>query len=255
LIAGVAAAKPLVDGGVTAREVGMQTAHRCPRAIACAVILTGLLGPIHAGASDQERTVVIQPDNGVTRALHSRLAAAWWQWAVSIPATDHPLSKEGPVDCGERQPGPVWFLGGVVNRSAEVTRSCTVPFGQPLFLTVINVECSNRETGDFYGATATERRRCAEGFEFSDVTATIDNNPVEGVAGDRVTSPPFTMIVPPDNILGIQGPVVARAAASGVHLLVAFLSPGSHTIHMTGTFPAYGVVLDITYELTVEAPT
>ncbi len=221
------------------------------RAVVVAFIVAVLLAPVHAVASGADGAIVVRPTTGLTRALHGRLAADWWEWAVSIPAPEHPLSQEGAVDCGAHQPTTVWFLGGVVNRPGTVERSCRVPLGKPLFFAVINVECSNREPDPFHGDTPAERRTCVNSFRFSDITATVDGMPVTGIAEDRVTSPPFTIRVPADNILAIPGPVSARATASGVHLLIPYLRAGSHDVHFTGTFTDFGFTLDITYRLTV----
>ena len=231
----------------------MRTTSPWTRAVAAALVIVGLLvAPTQANASNGDGALVVRPTTPFTRVVHAGLAAAWWQWAVSIPAPDHPLSQEGAVDCGAHQPGAVWFLGGVVNSDGMVERSCRVPVGQPLFFAVINGECSNREPEPFHGDTPAARRDCVNGFQFSAVSATVDGRPVAGIADDRVTSPPFTMFVPSDNILTIPGPVTARAAASGIHLFIPYLRPGPHEIHFTGTSVDFGFTLDITYRLTVD---
>jgi hypothetical protein len=42
------------------------------------------------------------------------------------------------------------------------------------------------------------------------------------------------------------------AVADGVHLMLAPLPPGPHTLHFHGEFPLFNFSLDITYYLTVE---
>jgi hypothetical protein len=84
-------------------------------------------------------------------------AAAWWQWALSMPPTNSPLYDT--AGCGGGQTGldgntgPVFFLGGkycVAGSSCTpgvVTRACTVPAGKALFFPVVNVEDTVLEEG------------------------------------------------------------------------------------------------------------
>ena len=61
---------------------------------------------------------------------YSQWAASWWQWALQMNATGHPLLPGG-VLCNERQSGKVWFLGGTFTGDGQpVARSC--PFHRVL---------------------------------------------------------------------------------------------------------------------------
>jgi len=63
-------------------------------------------------------------------------SAAWWQWALSIPAKAHPLLDT--ADCNTGQSGPVFFLGGSFSSSRVPPRKCKVPSGKSLFFPVVN---------------------------------------------------------------------------------------------------------------------
>jgi hypothetical protein len=62
----------------------------------------GLMTPGFAQASP-----VIPRDSVAFGRTYSDWAAAWWQWALSIRATAHPLFDT--ADCGTGQTGPVFF--------------------------------------------------------------------------------------------------------------------------------------------------
>src|SRR5690242_17543598 len=106
--------------------------------------IAGAIGLI-LGLTTPGAAQVISPGSVVGGRTYSEWAAAWEQWALSIPATAHPLfdSPPGnPADCstGQMTPdgktGPVFFLGGKFCRSnansctpGTATRRCTVPAG------------------------------------------------------------------------------------------------------------------------------
>jgi hypothetical protein len=48
--------------------------------------------------------------------IYGEWSAAWWQWAVSIPASESPVlltDDDLNFDCSLGQHGPVWFLAGL----------------------------------------------------------------------------------------------------------------------------------------------
>lgn len=97
---------------------------------------------------------------------------SWWQWALSIPSSVHPLSLKPATDptgkdyCMVGQQGKVWNLGGIFKvvdpipdtlqaTAVEVTddgiepfvvdRVCRIPLGQEILIPVLNVECNTAE--------------------------------------------------------------------------------------------------------------
>src|SRR5215475_14736775 len=43
---------------------------------------------------------------------YGRWAAAWWQWALGVPAAVNPLTDPTGEQCAQRQVDQVWFLAG-----------------------------------------------------------------------------------------------------------------------------------------------
>ena len=104
-------------------------------------------------AHDGDGPKVITPDSVAYGRTYSEWSAAWWQWTLSIPASNHPLFDTG--DCSVGQSGPVWFLGGKFCASnnpncgySDVVRSCSVPAGKALYIPILNAEWSSLELDD-----------------------------------------------------------------------------------------------------------
>jgi hypothetical protein len=189
-----------------------------------------------------------KPSYGMT---YSEWSARWWQWATSMPLDNHPLADT--ADCSRGQFGPVWFLGGNFSGSSGGTRKCTVPAEKALFFPIVNVDCSSLETGDFYGATAKERRTCARGIidHVTDLAVEIDGVSLKNLTKYRATSPNIVFALAPlPNVLGVVAGS-GELVGDGYYLLLAPLSSGQHTIHFKGTFSQWGVTIEETYYLNV----
>src|SRR3954464_2597303 len=93
------------------------------------LLALSLAAPVAFGQTGQGSTAT---------GASGKLAAAWWQWALSEPADTNPLigGYSGGPQC-DGQPltdtqAKEWFLGGSFGASA-VERTCTVPVGTHLF--------------------------------------------------------------------------------------------------------------------------
>jgi len=175
--------------------------------------------------------------------------AAWWQWALALPFSAHPLFDSASCDAG--QSGKVWFLGGAFT-GTETTRECTVPYGKAILFPIVNVECSTVEPPPFFGGNEAELRECAAVFQDTafGLSATIDGHDVANIDQYRVQSPVFDFTLPEDNIFGMPAGTSGQSVSDGVWILLAPLSRGSHTIHFEGSFPGFPIV--VTYNITVE---
>jgi hypothetical protein len=177
--------------------------------------------------------------------------AAWWQWAIAMPITANPLMET--ADCDAGQSGPVWFLGGsFVN--ATTTRECTIPAGRSILVPVLNAECSNVESPPFYGADEAELRACVTPLmdATTNLFATIDGQPVQDLAAYRTQSPLYSFAAPADNVLFVPGPVSGQSVSDGYWLFLQPLSAGVHTLHFGGTITLFSLILDVTYNITVQ---
>jgi hypothetical protein len=217
-------------------------------ATAAIALCLGLAGAAQAAGNNPG---VLPPGSTPFGKTYGEWSAAWWQWALRIPAAENPLTQDGAVDCSAEQSGRVWYLVGVISVSGTADRSCTIPPGTFLFFPVINTECSTLEAPPFHGDNPAELRECVENIQVSDIHATIDGVPVNNLNAFNVESPAFTFDVPEDNVLGVPGPDTGLSVSSGVYLMLAPLSAGEHTLHFGGTYPDFNFTLDITYHITV----
>jgi hypothetical protein len=217
-----------------------------------------LVGVLLTSAASAAPTAAAAGDPGSAHA-------AWWRWAFSFPLSQHPLNPGFTSDCAVGQRGKVWYLGGVVNSGAAVTRECTVPSGTKLVVAVANVECSTLEGPPFGGTDPASLRTCAAGVAdpssplfITDRAASLDGVPLRVL---RAPSPVFDFTVPniDDNILGcspLSGgtgcPATSGQSVADGYLLKLYPLPvGVHELHTFGFFPAFGFALDITHRLTV----
>jgi hypothetical protein len=193
----------------------------------------------------------------------SAWSAKWWQQVLGLPAGDHPLTQDGPVQCdaitpAEVQEQGVWFLGGTFGNLVSsfgnhepVFRSCTIPAGTALFIPVINAECSTVE-----GVAAEDLAACAKSTlnHVSEMSATVDGVEVSRTIR-RVQSPDFPITLPASNLLGVD-PQQTVGAADGFWVYLPPLSRGTHVIEFGGVapFPEFDFTFEtlLRYTITVE---
>ena len=206
-------------------------------------------------------------------------SAAWWQWALALPATEHPLFDT--ADCSTAQSGHVWFLGGKFCAATSVTggcadpmtvkqvRSCIIKPGTALFFPILNDDDSIIEELPYNpNVTEMDLRVNAKAWENPTqsgfmVAGTLDGKPLSPVRictkGDFCTpqqSPaiPFTLAAH-DNLftavgeIGITDGASSIAISDGYYVLLPPLPVGQHTIHFYGLSGLYS--LDMTYNITV----
>ena len=193
---------------------------------------------------------IIPPGSTYRGQSYGEWGAQWWKTIFSIPVVDgyHPLIGGGAFE-GEKG---VVFLAAA---AGGVTIDVTIRPGASLFVPVLNSECSVLEPDPFHGDDEAEMRACANGHidHTSGLIAVIDGVPVQDLAAYRVESPLFEFgPLPPDNVLGAPAGTTSLAVDAGVYLMLTPLSPGSHTIHVRGTFDEFDFTIDTTFNITVE---
>lgn len=200
---------------------------------------------------------------------YSQLAAAWWQWAVSIHTNNNPSNPfgSGAVDCSLNQPiqGNTWFLAGTAFPPfTGVIRTCTIPTGTSLFFPLLNAEC-DALTPPTVGVTddAVLRKCVADiinGVTLTSLTATVDGVPVSpDLRQFRTQSPLFTFTSVADNPFNNPAQPTSLPAgtspsvADGYWVLLHPLPPGKHQISFGGSvsFPGGSFQTSVTYNIIV----
>jgi len=174
---------------------------------------------------------------------YAEWTAKWWKWALALPVDGHPFDASG-FDCDATdngQSGPVWFVA-LSSSPPMVERSCTIPPGKAVLVSLANVECSSLEptfpdgTG---GQTEEERRACATFFAnhvvVSSLFCTIDGKAVKHLGHFRFPSAQFTFTAPTPWIFGATGGT-GKSVSDGYFVMLKPPAPGTHTASCGGTF-------------------
>ncbi|WP_415310098.1 hypothetical protein [Candidatus Nitrosocosmicus sp. FF01] len=181
--------------------------------------------------------------------------ANWWQWLLSIPTYDNPITETTNGCCETKQSGPVWFLASTmdtVNDKKTVLRKCTVPSDKALLIPILNYGATLADEPEIKSEEDLVKLATSEMDKITKLTATIDQ--MEFIEDDlkklRIRSPLFDVTLPTNNITkGIPGHT--RGAAEGYWLFLKPLSKGFHTIETLGSCKAGTVTIEAKYNITV----
>jgi len=184
----------------------------------------------------------IPPDESVAGIAQKDLATRWWQWGLSLPPDESPLTDRTGARCTAEQEGPVWFLAGVVG-DAPAQRVCHIPAGKTLFFPVITYIVS---TTDDASGCADMIRSARKVTDSAELFAELDGAPIGDLEKHRVSS--ANCFYAGEKRPGY--PRIGPAAANGYWLAFAPLPKGRHKLHFGGTLPT--LQQDITYTLIVE---
>jgi len=181
--------------------------------------------------------------------------ANWWQWTLSIPKDINPGGDTTGKDCALKQSGPVWFLAGTFGGPA--TRTCTIPAGKAILLSLINAECDYKTKPNL--KTEAQLLACAksENEGITGLDATVDGVKTQGLSNFRVQSPLFNVTYISNNING--APIgTTQEISDGYWVMLKPLPVGDHTIHMAGSVVNYAegtlnnFANEVTYHIKVQ---
>src|SRR3989442_8315950 len=109
------------------RFVMKSNLRRWSGVIAAVSIIVGLMtGSASRVYAQNPNPGVIPPNAKAFGMTYGEWSAKWWQWAFSLPVDQNPFFDEGGTCSnganGQPEPGPVWFLTGVINVSGTAVR-------------------------------------------------------------------------------------------------------------------------------------
>jgi hypothetical protein len=205
-----------------------------------------------AGAKGGANLRILPPKARVQGLTYGEWMARWWEYTLTIPASQNPLTGGSGANCVFQQVGKVGLV--VANSTLGVPINCEVPAGTLLYMEVLGAECSTLEPPPFYGGNEAELRACAQGFVLSDLAASIDGVEVKNLSKYIFTSPLYEFTVPEDNIFGVPAWTTGQSVGYGAYLMLTPLKPGKHTIHLHASVPNLGFTADKVFDLTVNKP-
>jgi hypothetical protein len=197
-------------------------------------------------------------------AVQDALAVGWWQYVLSRPTATNPLLDPTGAHCADGQAGPVFFLTGVAGSGAAERDACVVRGPHAIFFPLLN-GLDVHTPGDGRGTPQLIFEEFQGfGFRADTLFASVDGAPVPGLdpASRRFRAcaapipgcfpPAFAVLLPADNLFGLDAGLHGPAVQDGYYLLLAPLAPGVHTIRFGGTGNFGGPTSqDVTYRLTV----
>jgi hypothetical protein len=208
---------------------------RKPALLTAIALALNIAGPRLASGAANQNPGILPPSAIAHGKSYPEWVAAFWEWDLEYPLEGHPALEHDTFDLSLRQSGKVWFWSA----PDFGERSCTMPAGTMLFLTLRDVECSSLEAPDsgFFAATEPEQRELASYWadHIVNVFCVIDGVRVENLAAYRFSSTQFQFDAPTPWIFGETGGS-GTGVGDGYYLLLAPLSKGEHTIHYGGTF-------------------
>jgi hypothetical protein len=181
-----------------------------------------------------EQETLFQVNSKPYNLTYGDWTANWWRWAYSISKAVNPAYDDTGKYCSVNQLGPVWFFPGTYGK--EVVRECTVPNGKAILFPILNSECSFAEFHQL--RTVEELSTCAKRFQdqVTELYTSIDGQNISNAELERyrIQSPPFSFMLPENNILGLPEDTSTVAVSDGNWVFLKPLSPGTHEISFRG---------------------
>ncbi len=253
------------------RRNRMKKSFRSLFVAAAAVALLATASPVQADGR-HPNPGILPPDSAPYGKTYGEWAAAWWQWAMSIPADRNPLTDATGEFFGEGQSGQVWFRG-TFGSSGE--RTSTMPAGKALFMPVYNwifgagvFDCDPTVPGVPCDVPVLQAAAAANTEKAEVMEVTIDGVPVRDIRSYRAVSPePFSVTYPDNSVVGVPAGTYAPNVTDGYWLMLAPLPKGRHTItvHVRAPDTLFGLieftsvthltVVDTIYKTDFEPPT
>jgi hypothetical protein len=224
---------------------------------ACLLILVGAaaLSVTAAGNPNPGILPINSTPHGQT---YGQWAAAWWQWALSIPEAQNPVADTTGAFSGVGQSGPVWFLAGTFGFSVE--RTVAVPTGKSIFMPVHNwifgsaaFDCDPTAPG-VPCDVPTLRQKAADATTGAEVVEVwIDGAQVNKIRDYRALSPePFIITLPEGAVFGIPAGASYPQVADGYWLMLTPFPKGKHTITVHVVNSAAGIDETLIFHLIVK---
>ena len=215
------------------------------------IALAAVVWPQTTGDSVRDPRV-FPPASAPFGKFYGEWGAEWWQWVLSITASDNPLFDETGEKCAVGQRGPVWFLTGVLNISGTAIRTCSVPEGTALFVPIANTIF----TADPPPAPQRSLRELRDSAKsvidaVSDLLVEIDGVPIRSLDLFHFTSPVFLLTLREDNIDQAPPGTYFPAVDEGFYVMLTPLPVGEHRLRIHEENPSINLVIDVTYHLTV----
>ena len=212
------------------------------------VVVAAILGIVFAQVAPASANAPDDPSNKLANNL-----ATLWTAVLETPASENPFVGNGPEcwDLGKRTVAQ--FGPGRVDPNDPNVRSCTVEPGTKIFVVGSSFECSTFDndcdndppgSGLCNATTAPGLLECAKARNSKEPTIFVDGKSVKVT---QVTTTMPNLVLPEGNLFGEPAGTEGRSAAHGWVTLLNPLTPGTHTIVISGgIFPTTTTTIVVT---------
>ena len=185
------------------------------------------------------------------------LQRQWWQWLLSIPASQSPLTDNTGQRCMHGQRGDYWFLAGKFT-GGNTTSTCTIPAGKKILVPIGNSFCfpdPSFSIEQCYDAIEADSKSYSTVELFIEDVSRPDLIEPMVFEGDKLECGDacWDFAVPRNGLAGFK-PGLYKATAAAGNWAVLELGPGiytvrSHSVSVTELFGRFET--DVTYKLTI----
>jgi hypothetical protein len=203
-------------------------------------------------------TVNIFPPGGKPYGLtYAEHVQNYWKWLLGIPARDNPSNDPTGAKCATGQlntNSSVFYMPG---GQGVAQRTCTVPAGKGLFISVMQAEDSNKEdpkasTQDL-GTSVTNDQNSVNSL-YLKIGDKVYN--YQDLVKYRTHTGVFNVTFPDKGIFGVMQGGPSKAVADGFYIITQPLAKGTYPIHFKSSLLCTGTgcvetnfAQDITYNI------
>ncbi len=157
----------------------------------------------------------------------------YWKWALGIPANENPVNDQTGEKCATGQSNTnssVFYL--TFNSGGSSERTCKVPVGKALFIPVMQVEFSDKESPGSSDAQLAEAAKNDQDSVNSLYLKIGDKEfSYENLTKYRTRTDAFDVVFPNNGIFGIVEGGISKAVADGFYIITEPLQRGNYTVH------------------------
>ena len=173
----------------------------------------------------------------------------WWRWLIGIPTSFNPALDINGENCSQNQLDEhVWFIAGTINPLVSAKRKCIIPIGRAILFPIVNNLVSFTEYPEAKNENDLLSMVGKDFVKGMELQLLLDDNLVTNTDIYRVTSHPFEIAYPVDNVFHAK-PGISIAVSDGFWVFLRPLSKGSHWMYIYGREPNYETEVRYTIEV------
>jgi hypothetical protein len=215
-----------------------------------------LCAPLVVGCGD----VLLPADADLGGERLTARSADLVRWINEHPVTGHPVLDETGADCANGQDGEVFYLAGTFGGD-PISRTCTLPAGQPLLIPIVNFWWDNCGVAEADQITEQEMKdNLVSQMESVDsATVTINGDSLGETVADfadyRTEVTAFSYTPPATDSLteffGYPFQGNCDSFTTGYYVPLE-LKKGEHELNLTGGSTDLGFTVDVSYTLIIK---